>query len=122
MKLLKQLAIFFVLCLCGQAIAQVLPFSFPASIISMVVLLILLFLKVIKEEHIGETADFLLQNMSFFFIPAAVGILQNIGLLKGKLFSFFAICLISTAVTFAVAAGVCNLCISLQNKRRGTNE
>lgn len=120
MKLFRQLAIIFFLCLVGQGISQILPFAFPSSIISMILLLILLLTKLLKSNQIQDVADFLLKNMAFFFIPDAVGILENIGLLQGKLVGFFIICFVSTLVTFGVGAGVANLCIYLQKKWGGT--
>ena len=122
MKLLKQLAFLFILCLVGELISSVLPFAFPAGIISMIILLILLLCKAVKSEQISDVSDFLLSNMAFFFIPAAVNILENVHLIADKILPFFIICLVSTVVTFAVSAGVCTLCINLQNKLGGQKD
>ena len=122
MKLLKQLAFLFVLCLIGEIISGILPFAFPSGIISMILLLILLLCKAVKDEQIKDAGDFLLNNMAFFFVPAAVNILQYVEQIKDKLIPFVLICLISTVVTFAVSAGVCSLCIRLQNKLGGDKQ
>ena len=72
MRMMLQLAIVFALCLLGEAIAQLLPFPFPASVISMILVFLLLLQGQLKVYHIRKQTDFLLDNMAFFFIPAAV--------------------------------------------------
>lgn len=66
MKILEQIAAIFAIYLISLGIVEVLPFTIPVSITSMIVLFILLFFKLIKEKQIQETADFLLKNMAFF--------------------------------------------------------
>ena len=70
-KLLVQIGIVFGICLVGEGIAAVLPFAFPASVLSMLLLFVLLLCGVLKVEHIREKGDFLLKNMAFFFIPVS---------------------------------------------------
>ena len=74
-KLLVQIGIVFGICLVGEGIAAVLPFAFPASVLSMLLLFVLLLCGVLKVEHIREKGDFLLKNMAFFFIPSGVALL-----------------------------------------------
>ena len=64
MKILTQLTILFAICLVGQLLAEWLPFPFPGSVISMIILLLLLLFKVLKPKHIAETSEFLLKNMA----------------------------------------------------------
>jgi hypothetical protein len=39
------------------------------SVVSMLLVLVLLSTKLLKEQALGESADFMLRNMTFFFIP-----------------------------------------------------
>ena len=55
MKVLKQLAIICGLCLLGEWIAGLLPFAFPGSVMAMLLTLVLLLLRWIKEKDIKET-------------------------------------------------------------------
>ena len=100
MDLIKQLAIISGICLAGEVISGVLPFTFPGSVISMLMVLILLILKVLKEESINKVSDFLLQNMSLFFIPAATAIIKEIEVLKTDILILIFISIISTVITF----------------------
>lgn len=56
MNIMMQIGIVFIVCLIGEGIATLLPISFPASVISMIVLFILLLSKLLKPGHI-KTED-----------------------------------------------------------------
>ena len=67
MKIIKQIGIFFTVCWLSQIVAAYLPFSFPSSVIGMILLFICLLTGILKIEHVQEKADFLMENMAFFF-------------------------------------------------------
>ena len=102
LRIFTQLTVLIGICLAGEIIAQFIPIPFPAGVVSMVLLLILLFTGLIKLRHISDAGDFLLKNMAFFFIPAGVSIIEHIPTLKPIIIPFLAICLISTFITFTV--------------------
>lgn len=116
MNLLKQLCIIFGLCLAGEAIALLLPFNFPASLISMLLLLLLLITKVIKPHSIKEICEFLLTNMAFFFVPSGVAIMDKYSLVKGKVGILIFICIITTILTFVVTTFTVVTVMKLMNK------
>ena len=99
MDILKQLLIVTSICLLGEAVSATLPFTFPGSVISMLVVFVLLWFKFMKEEQIKKVADFLLQNMSFFFIPAATAIINEFKILKTDILILILISLMSTIIT-----------------------
>ncbi len=105
MKILMQLAIILLICLLGEVIAAVLPFPFPAaSVISMLLVLALLLWGPLKIYHIQKQADFLLDNMGFFFVPPTVAILGYLGYMQGKIAIVLFICFITVITTFAVTS------------------
>lgn len=104
MKILMQMAIIFFICLLGELISALLPIPFPASVIGMILVFLLLLSGSLKVYHISKQTDFLLSNMVLFFIPPAVGIIENIHYLDGKLLIFLFICIFSTVVTFGITA------------------
>lgn len=122
MKIIMQIAIVFAICLLGQIVVSVLPFPFPASVMGMIILFLLLLFKVIKAEHVKEKTNFLLQNMAFFFIPSGVAIIDNYDLLKGNVLKILAICIITMVLTFIATAYTVTFVIGWQNKRRKINE
>lgn len=119
MKILTQIGIVLGICFLGEMIASALPFSFPSSVISMIILFILLITKVIKTEHIKEKSDFLLKNMAFFFIPAGVGIMSNFEFIKSSIVQILIICLITTILTFVATSFTVQAVLKLQRKIRG---
>jgi holin-like protein len=72
---------------------------------------------VVKPGHIGETADFLSGIMAFFFLPAAVTILQNFDVIKPVIWQLLFICVISTFFTFFASYGAVRLLRLLLNRQ-----
>ena len=72
MNILMQTAVLLLICFAGEGISLVLPFAFPSSVISMILLFILLATKIVKLKQIEEVTGFLTKNMAFFFLPAGV--------------------------------------------------
>ncbi|MDR1903556.1 MAG: CidA/LrgA family protein [Treponema sp.] len=104
MKILRQLGVLFIICFTAQIIHSVLPLDFPAGIIGLIMLLLLLISGLLRTEHIAEPANFLLANLSFFFIPATVRVINYLAVLKNTAIQIMLICVITTIVTFAVTA------------------
>ena len=104
MKIIIQIAVIFSICWVSQIIEALLPIAFPASVIGMVLLLVLLLTKVLRVDHIREKSDFLLSNMAFFFIPAGVSVINYFDVLASNLLPLLAVCVVSTVLPFAVTA------------------
>ena len=119
MKILKQFGIIFGVCWISIVIEHYLPFSFPASVIGMILLLLCLLTGVLKIEHVQEKADFLLGNMAFFFAPAGVSIINYFDVLKSSIIPLIVICVVSTVITFAATAYSVTLTVRLLEKRKG---
>jgi len=118
LKLLTQIGV-----VCGaywvsQCIEHVLPFPFPASVISLLLLLGLLLVKTLKAKQIQEVADFLTGNMGFFFLPATVSIMNYVDTIFENAAAFFTICVVSMLTTFAATAGTVVLTRRLLDRRK----
>ncbi|MBE6112553.1 MAG: CidA/LrgA family protein [Peptococcaceae bacterium] len=118
MKILMQLAIILFICLLGEVIAAVLPFPFPASVISMLLVLALLLWGPLKIYHIQKQADFLLDNMGFFFVPPTVAILGYLGYMEGKVAIILFICLVTVFTTFAVTSWTVSTMMKYETRRK----
>ena len=118
MKIMMQIAIIFLLCFVGELIAAILPFPFPASVISMILVFCFLLWGPLKVYHIKKQTDFLLDNMAFFFIPPAVSIIENLHYMEGKLLILIFICVVSVFTTFAIRAWTVTAMIKLEEKRK----
>ena len=100
MKILRQTGIILAVCLLGEGAASLLPVPFPGSVAALIILALLLGIKVVKERQIKETADFMLSNMAIVFVPASLGIMEDISLLKGQLPGFLVVVGLSLILTF----------------------
>ena len=119
MKIFKQLFIILGVNLAGELLSRYLHLPVPGSITGMILLLILLLTGVVKERQIRDTADFMLQNMGFFFIPAGVSILVSYHALDGYYFQTVLVVALSTIIVLAVTALATQLLINLNEKKDG---
>ena len=106
MKLLKQVLILFGLSYLGDSVAKTFHLPIPGSILGLIVLFILLFTKTLKVEDVEDVGLWLKNNMAFFFIPATVGIMTYLDILKATWLEVLIIVVVSTLVTYCVTAFV----------------
>lgn len=118
MRILKQIGFIFGICLVGQLIAELIPVSFPGSVMSMVLLFILFVLNWANPEKLKNVNDFLLENMSFFFVPSAVSIITKFDLIKNSIVQILIICVVSFVLTFAVTAYTVAFVMEIQERFR----
>ena len=81
MKYLFSSAIILACLAVAKYLSLLLNSSFPAPLLAMVMLLLLLLTGVVKEHQLKPTASPLLNYMPLFFIPAGVGIVEHLGLI-----------------------------------------
>lgn len=104
MGLIKELFIIVFIYLLGEGVAAALGTAFPGSVVGMLILLALLHAGIVKVEQIGRSADFLLKNMPFFFIPAGVSIMASYTLLEGFYLETAVVLILSTFIVMALSA------------------
>ena len=117
MKIITQIGVLFGVCLGGVGISAILPFPFPASVSAMLLLFALLLCRVVKPGQIDEIAGFLTKNMAILFLPAAVGIIESLDILRDSGIQILIICLVSTLLTFGVSATVVSLLMRLADRK-----
>ncbi|MBU3161682.1 CidA/LrgA family protein [Clostridium frigoris] len=113
MKYLRQLMIILIPYVIGTVLQITLHLPIPGSVIGLILLFLGLQIGIIKIEMIEEFCEFLLSNMSFFFIPAGVGLMTAFSVLKGKWIPFIIIVVLSTCLVWIVTAFV------VKNLRKG---
>ena len=117
MNIMGELALIFGICLVGEGVAALLPVAFPASVISMVLLMVLLLTGVVKDRHIQTASHFLVANMAFFFLPSFVGLLEHIELLKSQLVPLLLILVLTTPVVYLITGWTVRL-LMLRHRNR----
>ena len=118
MNIMGELALIFGICLVGEGVAALLPVAFPASVISMVLLMVLLLTGVIKDRHIQTVSHFLVANMAFFFLPSFVGLLEHIELLKSQLVPLLLIIVLTTPVVYLITGWTVRLLMLRYRNRK----
>ena len=114
----KQVLIVFGVCLAGLVLSGLSPLPVPGSVLAMLGLLALLCLGWVKEKSIAGLCGFFQDNMAFFFIPAGVGVIENLDFLKTSGLALAAVCVIGTLITFAAAGFTVKAVLAVQEKRR----
>ena len=117
MKILWQLCFLFALCFVGEIASSLLPFPFPASVISLLVLLFLLCIRAVKPEQIRETSDFLLKNMAFFFLPAGVQVMEQFAVIQSQSPILLFIIAVTLVLTFLASSLIVTAVIRWMEKR-----
>jgi len=88
----------------------------------MLLLLVLLFTGIIKQEQIAETADFMLDHMAFFFIPAGVGVMVSYHYLEGNFLVVLGLIVISTLVVMMLTSLITQWMIKTKKKDERTDQ
>lgn len=122
MKILRQLAILFAFCVAGDALSVLTAGKLPGNVLGMTLLFLLLVLGLVRLSHIEDAADFFLQNMAFFFLPACLGILDVFPQIKSALLPILAVILLTTLLTAGAAAGTVHLVLRLQARGEARKE
>lgn len=105
MKIFREGIIVFGIYLVGELISGFFNLPIPGNILGMLILLILLLTKVIKLDQIETLANFFLDHLAFFFIPAGVALMNSVGIIKDTWFKLILVCIVTTVVII-VCTGV----------------
>ena len=115
-RIFLQISLIVCVCLAGERLADALPIDVPGNICSMIVLLVFLITGTLKMETISDGADFLLDHMSIFFIPAAVAIMGSFNLIADNVVKLVLICLITTVLVFFVTSFTVSTMMNLMTR------
>ena len=94
--------IFTILCfvILSRAIGMLLPFTFPSSIIGLLLLFIALSSGLLKPKYIEKVCDQLNRHIGILFVPAGVGLMGYFELVQQNLLALSMASLIGTIVIF----------------------
>lgn len=99
--------------LVGEVISRGLNSPLPGPVIGMALLFLTLVVRGGLPEGLKTTAEGLLKNLSLLFVPAGVGVMMHLHLLRDEWQAVSAALLFSTVATIAVTAlvmvGLCRL-------------
>ena len=91
---MKQLGVLLACCVGGSLLSLLLRGLLPGNVLGLTLLLALLIFGAVRLHHVESVADFLLQNMAFFFLPAMLGVLEIWNDIKSEALAILAVCLL----------------------------
>ncbi len=115
--MLKELIIIFAVNYAGIIISSIFKLPIPGTIIGMILLFLLLQSKLLKLEKIERAASLLLLNITIFFLPPGVRIMDHIHLLHGDFIKAIVLIVCTTFITMAVTGTIVQWMIRLTEKQ-----
>ena len=115
--MLKEFMLIFTINYVGMLLSKILHLPLPGTILSLLLLFLMLQFKVLKLEKIENAGNFLLLNMTIFFMPPTVKIIDSYELLEKDLFKIIVIILVSTFLTMGITGKVVQLMIDLKERK-----
>ena len=118
-KIFKQLLIILAFALVGTVLSYLLSLihvPFPGSLLGMIFLFIFLLVGWIKSDSLKEVGQFFIDNMGIFFVPGAVAILNNIGLISAIWWKLLIIIIAGFLVSFISTYFAVKLTLYLQRR------
>lgn len=115
--MIKEFMLIFVINYVGILITTILHIPLPGAIVALFLLFSLLQFKVLKLEKIENAANFLLLNMTLFFMPPTIRIIDSYNLLEKDFFKILIIIVVSTFLTMGITGKVVQMMIDFGEKK-----
>ena len=87
----------------GELVARGLTLPFPGPVVGMLLLLLALRWRAVREP-VSQCADFLLSHLSLLFVPVGVGVVTHLSLVSQYGVRMLAVVVVSTVAGMAVTA------------------
>lgn len=100
--MILQCAMLFAFLAVGEFIVWATGIPIPSSIIGMLLLTAALRARVVRVFWVDKASDFLVKNLGFFFVPAGVGLIDYLGLIKAQWMPIVGASVVSTFIIIAV--------------------
>ena len=120
--MLREFMLIFTINYVGILLSKILHLPLPGTIASLLLLFLMLQFKVLKLEKIENAGNFLLLNMTIFFMPPTVKIIDSYELLEKDLFKIIVIIIVSTFLTRGITGKVVQLMIDCKERKEKNNE
>lgn len=114
--IIKQLTILFSISFLSELISNFLPFTFPSSLIAMIILFLLLYTKLLNIKNVQTVGEFLQNHIAIFFIPPAISLMDEFDYIKDKLIPILFITIVSFLLTFLATAYTVKFIIMVQER------
>ena len=116
MKYLKQVGIILTISFIGEILYRVIPLPIPAGIYGIILLFLALECKVVKLDQVKDVSLFLIEIMPVLFIPSAVGLMTDWGIIKDNWLIYITITVVTTLLVMVASGWVTQLVLRLKKK------
>lgn len=116
MKLIEQITIVFGIYFLGELLSKTFHLPIPGNVLGMVILLGCLYKGIIKVDKINNITNFLLDNLSFLFLPGGVALISILSILKENLLPIAFITLASTVIILVSTGAIVQFLIRRASK------
>lgn len=107
--MLNMIAVLLTFQLVGEILVVALRLPVPGPVAGMAMLFLVLAVRGEVPEELSQLTKGLLENLSFLFVPAGVGVMSHAGLLERHWLPLTAALVVSAVLTFAVTGWVMQL-------------
>ena len=119
--MIQEFLIIFIINYIGIVLTEAFKLPIPGTINGMFLLFILLYFKILKLEKIEKAGDFLLLNMTIFFMPPSVKLIESLYLLKTGLLKILFLLIFTTLLTMVVTGLTVQYFIERKEKKDAGN-
>lgn len=116
--MIRALTLLFLCQLVGESLVRWAGVTFPGPVLGMALLVAILAFRPAARPEVEGVADGILRNLSLLFVPAAVGIIQQAGLIAENWLAISAALVASTLLTLVVTVFTFRGVARLQARRR----
>ena len=116
MKFIRGFAILILFLGAGNGIATYISLPLPGNLIGMLLMLAALAVGALPLAIIEDASELLLSKMAIFFIPAGVGIVDHLDLLRTGLIQIVAGTLLSTLLVLIITAKTADYLLEQRKK------
>ena len=116
---LKFVAVLLLCQLIGEVFVVWSGLPVPGPVVGMLLLFIVLTLRGGVPEGLGRVTDGLLSHLSLLFVPAGVGVMLHIAMLRDEWLAISVALVLSTVLTIATTGLVMTVLVRWLERRRG---
>ena len=120
--LIKEFALITGIYFLGEIISKTLHLPTPGNVVGMVLMVIFLLTGLIKLEQVETASSMLLDNLALFFVPAGVGLILYVDLLRSELVAILLTTIISTLVVLIITGRLVQYFVSKYNQKGPSHE
>lgn len=118
MKTIRGISVILAFLAIGEAVSILIRHFIPGSVLGMLLLFGALCLKWVKVETVHNVADFLTGNMTIFFIPAFVGIMNEWGIIRTSFWGWVMVLISTTVIVMASSGLIAEWTVRLKSRRQ----